>query len=212
MITIVVPTYLEAGNVVQLVTAVAAVMKAGQLEYEMLIVDDNSPDNIAEIVAGLSGKYPVRLIQARGRRRDLSLSVIDGARQARFETVVVMDADLSHPPEMIPEVVSPVLDDISRFVVGSRYTNGGGFEGDWSLWRFINSYIATVIARPLTTCTDPMSGFFAFNTRHVDLDKLRPIGYKIGLELMVRGEFSAVDEVAIQFKDRTIGTSKGSPS
>jgi len=208
MITIVVPTYREAGNVSKLVDMVDAVMKDAKLEYEMLIVDDNSPDDIVEIVAGLTNSFPVRLIQPNGREKDLSLSVVDGVREARFETVLVMDADLSHPPEMIPKIVKPLETDGSRFVVGSRYTTGGSFDRDWSLWRFFNSYIATMIARPLTECTDPMSGFFAFNRKLVDLDKLRPIGYKIGLELMVRGEFSGVSEVAIQFKNRKVGTSK----
>jgi dolichol-phosphate mannosyltransferase len=208
MTTIVVPTYREAENVPRLVHAVDAVMKESQLDYEMLIVDDNSPDDIQDIVAGLSGNFPVRLIQPEGRERDLSLSVVDGIREAGFETVLVMDADLSHPPEMIPELAASLGEDESVFAIGSRYTTGGSFDRGWSLWRFLNSYIATMIARPLTECKDPMSGFFAFNRKRVDLDKLRPIGYKIGLELMVRGDFSGVCEVAIQFRDRTVGTSK----
>lgn len=208
MITIVVPTYREAGNVANLVSAVDVVMKKAQLEYEMLVVDDNSPDDIVEIVAGLANSFPVRIIQPDGRPRDLSLSVIDGVREAEFETIVVMDADSSHPAEIIPEMLRTLDKDRSRFTVGSRYTSGGGFDRDWSLWRFVNSSIATMLARPLTECTDPMSGFFAFDRNRVDLDKMRPIGYKIGLELMVRGEFSGVNEVAIQFKDRTIGMSK----
>ena len=208
MITIVVPTYREAANVALLVTAVDVVMKDARFEYEMLIVDDNSPDDILEIVAGLANSFPVRIIQPEARQRDLSLSVIDGVRQARFEIILVMDADLSHPVDVIPELIGSLEQDGSSFSLGSRYTAGGSFDRDWSLWRFINSSIATMMARPLTDCTDPMSGFFAFNRQRVDLDKLRPIGYKIGLELMVRGDFSGVNEVAIRFKDRTIGTSK----
>ncbi|MBQ76294.1 MAG: hypothetical protein CMQ20_14905 [Gammaproteobacteria bacterium] len=208
MISIVVPTYREAGNVSKLAGAVDVVMKGKQLEYEMLIVDDNSPDDIVEIVQGLADRLPIRLIQPTGRERDLSLAVIDGVRAARFDTLVVMDADLSHPPEMIPDLLKPLEEDRSRFVVGSRYTAGGSFDREWSLWRFLNSYVATIIARPLTTCTDPMSGFVAFNRGFVDLDELNPIGYKIGLELLVRGRFTSVVEVAIQFKDRTIGASK----
>ena len=162
MISIVVPTYREAENVPKLVAAVDLVMEGEQLEYEMLIVDDNSPDDIVELVQGLVDRYPIRLIQPTGRERDLSLAVIDGVMDARFDTIVVMDADLSHPPEMIPELVKPIEQDGSRFVVGSRYTAGGSFDREWSLWRFLNSHIATIIAKPLTECSDPMSGFVAF--------------------------------------------------
>lgn len=208
MISIVVPTYCEAQNIPALVRGLNKEMVAADLEYELLIVDDNSPDNSREVIAGLQTEFPVRLIQPEGRARDLSLSVVDGIREARADQVVVMDADLSHPVDVVPVMVRQLQRDDSRFVLGSRYTKGGSFDRDWSLWRFLNSYIATLMARPLTASNDPMSGFFAFNKHRVELSGLRPIGYKIGLELMVRGSFSGVTEVAIQFKDRTVGESK----
>ncbi len=208
MITIIVPTYREASTISGLVLAVDSVMKEAQVIYEMLIVDDNSPDNIVEIVTGLAREIPVRIILPSGRERDLSLSVLDGVAGAGSDHILVMDADMSHPPEMIPEMVRTLDLDDSRFIIGSRYVSGGSFDRDWSLWRFLNSHIATLMARPLTECSDPMSGFFAFNRKLIDLEKLRPIGYKIGLELMVRGKFSGISEIAIRFKDRTVGASK----
>ena len=94
-------------------------------------------------------------------------------------------------------------------VVGSRYVPGGSFDRDWSLFRFLNSHVATLITKPLVSCQDPMSGFFALNRSRIgDYDRLNPIGYKIGLELMVRGSFSRVVEVPIRFVDREIGESK----
>ena len=208
MVSIVVPTYCEAENIPALVRALSKEMVTADLEYELLIVDDNSPDDTSEVVAELQQEFPVRLIQPKGRARDLSLSVVDGIREAKTDNVVVMDADLSHPVEVVPVMVRQLKQDASRFVLGSRYMKGGSFDRDWSLWRFVNSYIATLMARPLTSSNDPMSGFFAFDRRRVDLSNLRPIGYKIGLELMVKGNFAGVTEVAIQFKDRTVGESK----
>jgi dolichol-phosphate mannosyltransferase len=208
MVSIVVPTYCEAENIPALVRALSKEMIDATIDYELLIVDDNSPDDTAEVVANLRDKFPVRLIQPKGRERDLSLSVVDGIREAKADYVIVMDADLSHPVEIVPVMVRQLLQDDSRFVLGSRYMKGGSFDRDWSLWRFLNSYTATLMARPLTSSNDPMSGFFAFDKRRVNLSELRPIGYKIGLELMVKGGFNGVTEVAIQFKDRTVGESK----
>jgi dolichol-phosphate mannosyltransferase len=208
MVSIVVPTYREARNIPALMKAVDEVMVSANLEYELLIVDDNSPDETKEVVAGLQSNFPVRLIQPTGRERDLSLSVVDGIREAKSDLVVVMDADLSHPVDMVPVLLRQLQHDETNFVLGSRYTKGGSFDRDWSLWRFLNSYAATLMARPLTSSNDPMSGFFAFDRRRVELSRLRPIGYKIGLELMVKGSFNGVTEVAIQFKDRTVGESK----
>ena len=208
MVTVIVPTYCEAENIPALTRALDKEMVAANLEYELLIVDDNSPDGSPEVVAELQSDFPVRLIQPEGRERDLSLSVVDGIREAKSDCLVVMDADLSHPVEVVPVMVRQLQQDDSSFILGSRYMAGGSFDRDWSLWRFLNSYIATMMARPLISSNDPMSGFFAFDKRRIDLSELRPIGYKIGLELMVKGDFKGVTEVAIQFKDRAVGESK----
>lgn len=209
MLTIVVPTYKEALNLEPLARSVDAVMGQHGITYELLIVDDNSPDETAGVARELARDFPVELYQPVGRRRDLSLSVLDGIREARFDNVVVMDADLSHPPERIPEMLAHLGDNDQAFVLGSRYVDGGSFDRNWSAWRFLNSHIATLLARPLAACSDPMSGFFALNRRCLgDLAQYKPLGYKIALELMVRGNFSEIREVPIQFTDRELGTSK----
>lgn len=209
MLSIVVPTYKEALNLEPLAEKVHGVMEANGTSYEILIVDDNSPDNTVEVVQSLSSRFPVRLFQPTGRGRDLSLSVLDGIREAGFDNIVVMDADLSHPAERIPEMLACLNDNPDAFVIGSRYVEGGSFDRDWSLWRFLNSHLATLLARPLASCSDPMSGFFALNRNAIgNLDRFNPVGYKIGLELMVRGNFDDIREVPIQFKDRELGASK----
>lgn len=206
MLSIVVPTFNEADNLPRFSVALADAL-AG-VDYELLIADDRSEDATEQVIAQLSAQHPIRLIKAADRPRDLSLSVLDGIDAAKFDTILVMDADLSHPPDMIPAMLSALGNEPDSFVLGSRYVAGGSFDRDWSLWRFINSHIATLIARPLANCSDPMSGFFLFNRNSVERLALRPIGYKIGLELMVRGNFSQVVEVPILFKDRQIGESK----
>lgn len=209
MLSIVVPTYCEADNIESLVPIIDSVMKSENLPYEVLIVDDNSPDDIASVVGRLASDYPVQLLQPSGRPRDLSLSVIDGIKAANSDLILVMDADHSHPPEKIIPMYHTLVSQARAFVVGSRYTTDGSFDRHWSAWRFLNSWIATLLTRPLVPCQDPMSGFFALNRRHIgDISRLNPIGYKIGLELMVRGDFDPVIEVPIQFKDRAIGESK----
>lgn len=209
MLTVVVPTYREADNLANLAARLDEVLSGAGVEYELLIVDDCSPDDTVGVCDALAARFPVRLIQPTGRPRDLSLAVIDGIRAAASDLVLVMDADLSHPPEKIPVMLRAVEASPGAFVVGSRYAKGGSFDRAWSLWRFINSHVATSLARPLVKCLDPMSGFFMFDRRFIgDLDALRPQGYKIGLELMVRGGFDEIIEVPIAFADREIGASK----
>lgn len=209
LLTIVVPTYKEAANLPTLAEAVELALASSGIHYELLVVDDNSPDDTRSVCEELAKRFPLRLLQPQGREKDLSLSVVDGIRAAEHDNILVMDADMSHPPSQIPAMFSTLQEHPADFIVGSRYVKGGSFDRDWSLWRFLNSYIATLLARPLVKCSDPMSGFFLFNrSRLGDVDALRPMGYKIGLELMVRGKFSSVREVPIAFKDREVGTSK----
>ena len=129
-----------------------------------------------------------------------------GIQLCRSQTVLVMDADLSHRPESIPAMLA-ALDGVDM-VVGSRYTEGGQIDVDWGWHRRLISRLGTVLARPLVACADPLSGFFALDRRAVpDTSRLKPIGYKIGLELMVRGRMS-IAEIPITFHDRNRGKSK----
>lgn len=208
-LSIVVPTYCEANNIVKLASTIDEVLSEAGIEYELIISDDNSPDQIITVVDQLSNDYPIKLVQAEGRERDLSLSVLDGVRAALHDYVLVMDADHSHPASSIPDMVSALKASQNAFVIGSRYVEHGSFDRKWSLWRFLNSHIATIITRPLVSCQDPMSGFFVFRKSRIDdYDRLKPIGYKIGLELMVRGNFERVVEIPIRFHDREVGESK----
>lgn len=206
-VSVIAPTYREAANIPPLVERVDAALSSHGIEWELLLVDDESDDGSEAIVEDLSRRLPVRMEVRRGLRRDLSLAVLHGIRNSRFDRLVVMDADLSHAPESIVDLLG-ALDGDCDMVVGSRYAPGGAVDRVWSLWRFLNSRLATLLTQPLVSCADPMSGFFAVDRRALPaLETLRPIGYKIGLELMVRGGLR-VTEAPIGFRDRDQGASK----
>ena len=202
-----VPTLREAAGLRALVERVRGALVGRGLEWELLLVDDDSGDGTQDVVAELAKSAPVRLHVRREPPRDLSRSVVLGIRLARFDRVVVMDADLSHPPERIPDLLD-ALDAGAELALGSRYAPGASVDRAWSRGRRLNSRLATALARPLVACADPLSGFFAADRRTLPApERLRPIGYKIALELMVRGRLR-ITEVPIVFHDRRIGASK----
>jgi dolichol-phosphate mannosyltransferase len=120
-----------------------------------------------------------------------------------------MDADLSHPPEKLPELIAQLQSGAADFAMGSRYVPGGSTEQGWGLGRWLNSKVATLLARPFTTSHDPMSGFFAMKRQQfLQAEALSPIGYKIALELLVKGRCRKLAEIPIHFANRTRGQSK----
>ena len=207
-ISIIVPTYREAENLRPLTRRVFGALREAGLDAELIIVDDNSCDGSAEIVDELRGRYPVRIV-VRTAERGLSSAVLRGFAEARHDILVVLDADLSHPPEVIPELVRCIHRGNADFVIGSRYVTGAHIEANWSFLRRLNSWAATLLARPLTPVRDPMSGFFALPRTTLNrAAPLDPIGYKIALELMVKARCRTCVEVPITFADRTAGASK----
>ncbi len=206
-LSIVVPTFREADNISPLAERIDAALSGTGIEWELLLVDDDSGDGSEAVVAELARRLPVRMVIRREPPRDLSLAVIEGIRQCRFDRLVVMDADLSHPPELIPDLLA-ALDADCDMVIGSRYAPGGVVDRSWGLYRVLNSRLATWLARPLVEYADPMSGFFATRRSALpDLPTVRPMGYKIALDLMVRGRLR-VREIPIEFRDRSVGFSK----
>ena len=205
-VTIVVPTYREVGNVGHLIDRVAAVRDALGLDLDLLFMDDDSRDGSAEAVAARPESW-VRMV-VRTSDRGLSQAVLDGMRRAEGDVLVCMDADLSHPAEAIPRMLAK-LEEGADFVVGSRYVEGGSTSDDWGFLRWLNSRVATLMARPLTSVRDPMAGFFALRRSTFErAEDLNPVGYKIGLELMVKCRCERVVEIPIHFEDRRFGESK----
>ena len=208
--SVVVPTYGEAENIPHLARAVDSALRAAGVSYELIVADDPSGDDTAAVCAELSESLPLRLLSRTGPR-GLSAAVVDGISLAGGEFVVVMDADMSHPPERIPEMLDVLRSGRADFVVGSRYVSGGGTAADWGFLRWLNSKAATWMAAPLAPLADPMSGFFALRRALVPAAAaLSPIGYKIGLEILVKAGFgrARVAETPIYFRDRERGESK----
>lgn len=208
-LSIIVPTYCEADNLSDLVRRIDHAVQMAGISTEIIIVDDNSPDATRDICAAFDFETPVNLI-VRTDERGLSSAVIRGMDEASGEVLLVMDADLSHPPEQIPAIFTTVCHADTDFVIGSRYVAGGSTAEDWGFFRWLNSKAATWLARPLTSALDPMAGFFSLKQkRYVEArSTLDPIGYKIGLELIVKCGCRGVQEVPIHFSDRAAGESK----
>lgn len=209
MVSIIVPTYQEAENLRPLVERISAALADQAFDYEIVLVDDDSGDGTDAVAAELAAEgRPVRLI-VRKDARGLSSAVLRGFREAAGDVLLCMDADLSHPPEKIPDLVRAVRDDGCDLAVGSRYVPGGSTGEDWGFFRWLNSKVATLLARPLTRVKDPMAGFFALSRQTFErAEQLNPVGYKICLELLVKCRCTNVREVPIHFAQRKRGKSK----
>ncbi|MDT8345507.1 MAG: glycosyltransferase family 2 protein [Thermohalobaculum sp.] len=205
-LTIVIPTYREVENIPFMLARLAALRDRFDLDLEVIFVDDDSRDGSVERVAE-SGLDWARMI-VRTDSRSLSSAVIAGMQAARNPVLICMDCDLSHPPERIPDMIL-ALGAGQQMVIGSRYVAGGTTDDNWGYFRYLVSAVATLLARPLTSVSDPMSGFFVLRKKDFDQARgLNPVGYKIGLELIVKCGFDNVGEVPIHFVDRVHGQSK----
>ena len=198
----IVPTYNEKDNIDELVQRVSKTIPGA----EIVIVDDNSPDGTSDRARELAKSYKMKVITRSGKL-GLSSAVMEGFAAATGDILVVMDADLSHPPEKIPELVGKIESGEAEIVFGSRHVEGGSIE-NWPFYRKVVSKGAALLARGLTKVKDPMSGFFALKRSVIDGVTLDPVGYKIGLEILVKGKYSKVVEVPIRFANRKAGKSK----
>jgi len=200
-VTVIVPTYNESKNLPELSKRICASVPG----VEIVVVDDASKDGTADVARELGKTLPVRVIE-RFDERGLSTAVLRGMKEAKNDVCVVMDADLSHPPESIPRMIRAVVDgaDVS---VGSRYVKGGDID-DWPLFRRFTSLAGTWLARPLTPVRDPMAGFFCLRRSLINGVALKPRGFKILLEILARTGTQKTSEIPIRFEDRTQGASK----
>jgi dolichol-phosphate mannosyltransferase len=175
---------------------------------EILFVDDHSTDNTRGKIHDLARTQPIRLIEQDGAELGLAGAIMSGARAAHGEILPVMDADLSHPPDRINELLAPIFADAADLVVGSRYVKGGSTPG-WPIWRGMVSRTGAALAYPLTGLHDSMCGFFAISrSRLLDLAP-QTSGFKIVFETMVRGHGTLrVREIPIAFRERVRGKSK----
>ncbi len=207
-ISIIIPTRNEAENIDLLLQRIFKGELPEGVSREIIFVDDSSTDETRSHVLKWSASHPEVRLVCRNNDAGLASAVIEGAHHANYDVILVMDADLSHPPEKIADMVMPLLDGSHDMVIGSRYVAGGATP-EWPLARRIASKIATIPARLFTDVNDPLAGFFA--TSRDRMTCLRPDvpGFKICLEVLaVGGPDLNVLEIPIVFHDRFEGFSK----
>ena len=205
-LALVVPTYNERDRLPELVRAIFAVYDRAGIEGELIIVDDNSPDGTGAVADGLARSYPITVVHRAGKL-GLGTAVVEGFRAATAEVVGVIDADLSHPPELVPRMLAVLKSEGADIVIGSRYVPGGG-TSNWERSRVLMSKFACVMARGLTPVRDATSGFFLMRRDRASGVTISAGGFKICLELLIRSQPALVVEVPYVFTGRTAGESK----
>ena len=205
-LSIVVPTYNERDRLADLVKEIFAAYAAEGLDGELVIVDDNSPDGTGAVADELAMRHRITVLHRRGKL-GLGTAVIEGFTAATAPIVGVIDADLSHPPALLPRMLAVMQSASADFVIGSRYIPGGGTR-NWGLARLMMSRVACLMARGLTPIRDATSGFFLIRRDLARDVQISSGGFKICLELLVRGRPRSVVEVPYVFVGRTAGESK----
>jgi len=212
-ISIIIPTYNESQNIINILKSIGSNLPKNFLT-QAIIVDDNSPDGTGKIVEDylknlkkIAG-YTIEIIH-RKAKDGLGSAILNGIQHAKGDTIVVMDSDFSHPPQIIPKLIESVKKYKFDIAVASRYIKGGNIQG-WSLKRKIMSKFATLIAKKGLgiTAKDPMSGFFAFKKNILNGLNIDAIGYKILLEILVKTKNVTITEIPYTFQDRELGSSK----
>ncbi|WP_439794493.1 glycosyltransferase [Streptomyces agglomeratus] len=218
-VSVVVPTYNEAGNIHELLHRIGAAMASAGLSAEVIFADD-STDHTCEVIEDAAGSSPLPVVLHHRAEPTGGLggAVVEGIGRSAAPWIVVIDADLQHPPELVPELLARGRSTGAELVVASRYAAGGSRSGLAGAYRTLVSGVSTAVTkslfpRALRGLTDPMSGFFAIRREAVDRaatgeDGLQPLGYKILLELAVRCRPAGITEVPYAFGERHAGESK----
>jgi dolichol-phosphate mannosyltransferase len=211
-LSMIVPTYNEAKNIGEMARRLTELLDPTLPgAYEIIVVDDNSPDGTAELALQLSAQYPQIRVMKRVHERGLSTAVIRGWQAARGEVLAVIDADLQHPPEVTVKLCAE-MDRGADLAVASRHIEGGGVS-DWSALRRVLSRAAqlvglVILPEVVGRVSDPMSGYFMVRRSAIENVQLSPLGYKILIEVIGRGQCRWVGEVPYVFRERVEGESK----
>ena len=209
--TVVVPAYKEQPNLRPLVERLSAACTKAKLAVEIVVVDDNSQDGSRETVEALAAEgFPCRII-VRTRERGLSSAVMRGFDEAKGLVLVCMDGDLQHPPESVPSLIRAVQEGRHEFAIGTRYAGKElSVDRDWPMHRRLISWGARLLARPLSSLSDPMTGFFALSRTawHRGRSSVSAQGFKICLESFIKCGCGPAAEIPILFGARVHGESK----
>lgn len=206
--SIIIPTYNERGNLSTLVEEIERTLK-NTFSFEIIIVDDDSPDETWRVAQNLCETRPYLKVIRRTEGRSLSGAVIEGFQQAEGKILAVMDADLQHPPSKLLELYEAV-NNKADIAIGSRYAKGGRIE-NWPIHRRMMAvgarFLAEVMVPGARYVKDPLSGFFMLRRKVIEGIKLKPSGYKILLEILGRGKYETIVEIPFTFRNRSWGSS-----
>jgi len=212
-VSIIIPTYNESQNILKILKSIKDNLPKNIIA-QTIVVDDNSPDGTGKIVDDYLKNlkkitdYTIEIIH-RKAKDGLGSAILKGIQQAKGDTIIVMDCDFSHPPQIIPKLIESIKKYQYDIAVASRYIKGGKIQG-WSLKRKMMSKFATIIAKKGLgiDAKDPMSGFFAFKKNIIKELTIDAIGYKILLEILVKTKGVNIKEIPYTFQNREIGSSK----
>jgi dolichol-phosphate mannosyltransferase len=205
-LTIVVPTYNESDRLTELVQKLFGEAAAARVALEVVIVDDNSPDGTGKLADELAQRYSMKVVHRSGKL-GLGTAVVEGFAMASADIVGVMDADFSHPPSLVPKMLAAFRATNAQVLVASRYIPGGSTP-DWPFKRRLLSRVACLLARGLSPIRDAASGFFLIRKDIARNVAIKAGGFKICLELIVRGWPTRLVEIPYRFDDRELGESK----
>lgn len=210
--SLVIPTYNESKNIRAIVEVLSSLLDASIPEdYELIVVDDNSPDRTWEIAQALISEYPQLRVMRRTQERGLSTAVIRGWQAAKGRILGVIDGDLQHPPSVLLQLLA-AIEQGADLAVASRHVDGGGV----SSWSFIRRFLSrgaqllglVILPRVVGRVSDPMSGYFMVRRSAIAGNTMSPVGYKILIEVLGRGKIDEIAEVGYEFQERREGESK----
>lgn len=203
--SVIIPTYNERENIEELLLEISKVLE--NIDYEIVLVDDDSPDRTWELAEELSNEYKMKVVR-RKDEKDLSKSVVRGFEESKGDKIAVIDADLQHPPEKLKEIYHSLEN--NDIAVASRKVGPGGVE-EWPWYRRLVSKVAELLSYFLLSQSrrvkDPLSGFFGLKRKVIKEAVLEPEGYKILLEILARGNYDEIEEIPYTFRNRDRGSS-----
>lgn len=209
LLSIIVPTYNERENIEPLVSKIEQALQDFPESFEICFMDD-STDDTPEVLQAVADMHPCVRYVHRQQRGGLATAVAEGFSHSQSDYLIVMDADLQHPPEVIPSILSHLLNGVD-IVIPSRFVPGGS-DGGLSVTRKLVSWTARklgqVLISRLRKVSDCTSGFFGFHRKVLEGVTLKPIGWKILIEILVRGHYETIHEIPYSFVDRDAGYSK----
>lgn len=212
-LSLVIPTYNEKKNIESLCTRLSDILRGHYCQFEIIIVDDDSPDGTFRLAQSLAERNKSIKVINRIGKKDLSTAVVAGWCLAEGDILGVIDADFQHPPEILLSMIKEISSDKEvDIVIASRNVKGGGVS-QYNIWRRLVSRTGIFISRILLPKTlakvkDPMSGFFILRKTVIKDKVLSPTGYKILIEVLAKGNYNKILEVPYIFQERKEGGSK----